>query len=354
VQGLKSNQGLKTLRIRYSSFSDSVLSQLVEAAVQDNPSLQELDLCGNYCRDASLHAIASCLEQFSILTLGDPDLDDDDDDDDQENQGEFHVSIIIDAFKKDIIPLREFTLRRCHFVDCQVEDLLSVLLKCPYLEKVDISFNRISKLNFEGLDVSALADDLKTTSSLRELNLSWNRLCQVGPLFRVLSQCQHLERLDLSHNDLSELQFLDPFFCQPSYPRCLRHLHIFSNPFERSLKDGDTELEDCLLAILQSNPNLGDLAFWDYGNVHDQILHFMDRNWAGIILFGNHQVPPSLWPKVMERVNDYHNLTPARKADALFGLLQGSGQPYSSPTCPREKEKALGGLQQEETAAPIE
>jgi hypothetical protein len=79
---------------------------------------------------------------------------------------------------------------------------------------------------------------------------------------------------------------------------------------------------------LKASPNV-DVEAEDAPALGGEIKHFMDLNESGRILLGKDQssVPLSLWPLVLERANglfsDWDDDEPARRANAIFHLLQG-------------------------------
>lgn len=82
------------------------------------------------------------------------------------------------------------TLRGCHLIDL-AEDSLSGL---PSLEDLDLSQNKINKLNFKVLD---------GTNKLKYLNLSYNELTELDDEF--LKQNPNLEILDLKYNQIFKI-----------------------------------------------------------------------------------------------------------------------------------------------------
>jgi hypothetical protein len=85
-------------------------------------------LVGNYCGNVSIHAIANCLEQKKLHILY------------HYNFGNARdYSIIADAVKKGT-RLTGLSLH-CKLPMAQVEGLLSVILRCPTIEELDLSGN---------------------------------------------------------------------------------------------------------------------------------------------------------------------------------------------------------------------
>jgi Leucine-rich repeat (LRR) protein len=298
VDALRSNRHLETFVIdECLTLGDATLCRIVEAAMDDNPSLKELDLVmyGNL----TLQAIANCLAEhgnkLSALTMWHP----------RSEAPEWHqrnvaeepadtpnnaidFTLLLDALQNENCLLRK--LRICFYYH-QAEVLLpDILWSCPTtLEILDLSCNRLSSFNIEQTNTFATSPD----TSLKELLLGDNELEEVEPVFQILSKSPKLQLLELD---------------------------IFEN------SNGDSDLEGMALAIFRDNPLLHTLgqAFSTKVYRNQEINHLMDMNWAGRVLFGHSEVPLSLWPIVMERVNKYSKFTTAREANSIYGLLCGS------------------------------
>jgi hypothetical protein len=175
---------------------------------------------------------------------------------------------------------------------------------------------------------------LKGHPFLKYLNLSQTGLsdADLGNLVEGLSTCPRLKTFHLSSNTLTH-NGLELLASQP-LPSALRRLSLDCTDFDKEKRPR------LMLRLLQDNPQLWSISGWDDGAgdvLGGEILHFMDLNQSGRILLGkDHQgsVPLSLWPLVLERVNGlfvgprYARLSkppdkPARKANAIFHLLQG-------------------------------
>ena len=301
LQGFRTNSTISSLTVHEC---DTAFTSKVAQALFHNPanSVSQLSLLGN----------VSALEST--------------DDDNQEYENCELVTGLIEVLKNQhVTSLKEVTVSRYRWNDSQADDLLISLLSLPTVEILDLSCNAISRLTMDGIDD---IDALVATSSLRSLSLASNRLSHLGPKFlEFLSKCRYLERLILLQNRLQSLSFLAPWTTAPSaFVRPLRYLRLDSNPFEFKLRqsDGGSTEASYLLQLLQASPMLGDLAFLDFGNVRSEILYWMDRNWAGRILSTNgssNMIPLSLWPIILQRINENTNWTTTRKADAIFGLI---------------------------------
>jgi Ran GTPase-activating protein (RanGAP) involved in mRNA processing and transport len=316
---------LQTFRLECNAFSleDSVVSRLIERVVEEqNPFLQELDLRNTYCGDETLREIVDCLQQegtLSTVIIADPPgINDDNDEAMGRNFSNFASAV------KDSNSLQELTIS-CKLPSEEIEGLLDVLMRCPTLEKLHLSSSNASSLNFESIDVEALARDVRICSSLRELAVYDNQLSAAEPLFRIASHCPKLEVLELRATGLERLDF-GTSFAQPSpCCGCLRVLNLDSNPFDKQVTTGlGEEHENMITAVLQANPLLYLVKFSNAGKHRDRIRNLMDMNWAGRVLLGNNKMPQSLWGLVIERVNENQKWTILRKANAIYGLLRFS------------------------------
>jgi hypothetical protein len=320
---LRSNPSLKSCEIKRCFFSDDALCYFINTLVKSNPTLQELSINANYCHDLSLRAIANCLQQGNMVNLSIDESSSSFREELENLVGEGprlcgrDFNVLANAVKPGN-SLRKLTLR-CNLSNPQVEGLLDTLLRCPTIEELDLSHNQAPQLTFEGISLDSLAHDVQSCS-LRWLILSWVQLREAEPLFRILSLCPKLEKLDLSHNQLEQLDF-GTSFSKPS-AGSLRKLCLVENPFGGEERDNH-KIEKEILEVLQANPLLCDLTYTTMGeDPPDNIQHCMDMNWAGRVLLGNQDVPFSLWPVVIERVNENKDWPLARKANAIFGLLR--------------------------------
>jgi hypothetical protein len=330
-------RNLKIFSLQFTCLDDATLSRMIESVAVNNPLLEELNFNGSYCGDLSLRSIANCLQHknFSRLSLGDLDgnhhigthlqLKGDPHARDfgvianaiHQLNGDPHArdfSVIANAIHNGC-PLQEVAIC-CKIPTAEFESLLSVLLRCPSVERLVLSTLQTSSLNFETIDVDALARDVRDTSSLRNISLCSTRLCKHEPLFRILSQCPKLEELYLPVTGLERLD-IGTTLAKPSL--CRLRVFDLGDIFDEICL-GNDELEHVILEILQANPLLYDLCCDNDG----ELLHAMDMNWAGRVLIGNDKCPRSLWSTVIERVNHNRWWTPDRRASAIFGLLRHS------------------------------
>jgi Leucine-rich repeat (LRR) protein len=318
---------LKTFRVEYCSLKDNELFRVVERVVEYNPSLEELDVRGNYCGDLSLQTIANCMgrpeSKLTVLHISDP-LDGHEHDSDDDSRETWYnardFSVLANAIKISN-RIRQLTIR-CKVPATQYEGLVNTLLRCPTIEKLHLSNNESSTLNFESIDLESLVHDVKTSCSLKELCLSKTPLSEAEPLFRVLSQCPKLEVLRLHRVGLKRLDF-STSFAKPS-PCPLRCLSLRGNSFEHDLRLDNNEHENVIIDVLQANPMLSSLHFNNTGKRRDTIENYQHMNWAGRMLLGNDKVPQSLWPMVIKRVNKHRHWKMADKANAIYGLLRDS------------------------------
>jgi hypothetical protein len=261
VSGLRQNSTLQIVRFTdCCGVTDAQVSQIAEALLS-NPSLRELKLDGT--------------EQFGV-------------------QGIKALANLVSKNRKlETLGL----LSKNGILASPIHPLVKSLKGHPCLKYLDLSYTGLSDA-----DLGNLVEVLSTCSRLEKLDLSWNKLTHNG-LELLASQPlpSALRRLSLRGNNFDEKKM----------PRLILRL-LQDNPQLCSIVGWDVGAEEVL---------------------GGEIKHFMDLNESGRNLLGKDQssVPLSLWPLVLERANGLFAVgndvaqpeQDARRANAVFHLLQG-------------------------------
>jgi hypothetical protein len=238
-------------------------------------------------------------------------------------------------------------IRDLHFSGCGLEDehvttLVSALRYHPTLECLDLNGNKCKSLPIPPkssslkcldlrsqkiprtgrLDVTALADALRSNTSLKCVKLSENNLTDddAEKLAFALSENTSLEELYLARNKITD-QGIIKLAEQFPKQKCLRKLSLWGNPF------GEAGAK-ALLEGLQHNVELEDLELFQKFSVSSMIMHNLLTNRAGkkILQSEPNDIPLALWPLVLERVNNISfpkRSNSTARVDALFYMVRG-------------------------------
>ena len=205
------------------------------------------------------------------------------------------------------------------------------------------SNNDILNLNME-----CIIQGLKNSRSLKRLDI---RAVLYGDLlfarlFRVLPDCPWLELIGLRHlpGGVVTSEDLDQVKLLPRLPRPIQ-LYVETTPSYSDYSDEFSDYEDestsydteeyqreMLEELLRYHPEVR-LSLRDYDNyVEDEntyrfsegmtkFWYIVNMNWHGRYLLDRPKVPLSIWPLVLEKVNDNDHVKD--KASILYGLLKG-------------------------------
>lgn len=227
------------------------------------------------------------------------------------------------------------SLKSIYFSDCNLMDeSLSQLVRClhhhPFLEELDISFNKCRSSGMNSLtelllnsstlkklamgfqafgeakriELSSFAGTLgSNNTTLKYLELGGNSLRDDDMMIIVNALCQNqtLETLDLSENRFSN-RGIFLMAERMGEIQGLRRITLESNRF-----DGRAVAE--LADALTDNMTLEDIEIEKVLTTINYIAwrklaYHLDLNWGGRrLLHELHEVPLSLWPTILERAN---------------------------------------------------
>ena len=178
-----------------------------------------------------------------------------------------------------------------------------------------------SLFNNEGLNAEYIIQGLKNSPSLVRLgifkvlygDLIFTRI------FRILPDCPFLEHIHLYNGDnaLISEEDLDQVKILPRLPRPIRFMVLESEKFS------DSQLER-LSELLRYHPemilNLHTCVSSDYSS-KTEFWHIVYLNWHGRYLLDRPNVPLSIWPRVLEKVNGSKIVKD--KASIIYDFLKG-------------------------------
>ncbi|XP_042258994.1 NACHT, LRR and PYD domains-containing protein 12-like isoform X1 [Thunnus maccoyii] len=231
---------LETLGLSGCSLSEISCASLV-SALKSNPSshLRYLDLRGNNLKDSDMKQLSDLKEsphcRLETLRLWFCRL------------SEISCASLASALKSNLSHLRKLNLTRGKFQESDVK------LLCDFLESPDCRLEtlRLTDCSLSEISCASLASALKSNPShLRELNLSFNDMCDVKQLCDFLESphCR-LEVLELRRCSLSETSCASLASALKSNPSShLRELHLWGN---YDLTDSDMKQ----LSDLQKSPD---------------------------------------------------------------------------------------------------
>ncbi|XP_042258999.1 NACHT, LRR and PYD domains-containing protein 12-like [Thunnus maccoyii] len=241
---------LETLGLSGCSLSEISCASLV-SALKSNPSshLRYLDLRGNNLKDSDMKQLSDLKEsphcRLETLRLWFCRL------------SEISCASLASALKSNLSHLRKLNLTRGKFQESDVK------LLCDFLESPDCRLEtlRLTDCSLSEISCASLASALKSNPShLRELNLSFNDMCDVKQLCDFLESphCR-LEVLELRRCSLSETSCASLASALKSNPSShLRELHLWGN---YDLTDSDMKQ----LSDLQKSPDCRlEYVEWDW------------------------------------------------------------------------------------------
>jgi hypothetical protein len=192
------------------------------------------------------------------------------------------------------------------------------------------------------INVGGLAEAIVRYGCLQYLDLSHNRLDirDFATLLDAASRCKTLVTLDVSCNDIGNLNLLDGIMQTHTSSR-LRILDLEDNP----LGEDDRA---ALAKLVEVHPELQDFAFDEEEEsllITPAIRYMLDLNRSGgRVLLTNPSTPLSVWATVLEKANrpSEENETDSdaqgasdvrteRQASVIYALLQGPAFAARSP-----------------------
>jgi hypothetical protein len=254
--------------------------------------------------------------------------------------------------------LRRLDLSYCRLRDVDICTLIQSLQLHPCLEELDLSGNycrgdgmaalirlllddtssSLKSLNLTNqhagehhgeLDISMLGLAIRSNTTLRNLDLSFNQLhdCDITNLIAALQKNSTLQALNLMTNQITNEGIHIIASCLPKM-KGLKKLHLTSNRFGEA---GAKELSD---GLISGNVELTNLTMPRGFESSSEINFYLALNKGGRkLLFhpsGDEEthvhIPLGLWPLVLERVNrDVYQSQwlASTRADVMFYLLQG-------------------------------
>jgi hypothetical protein len=394
AEGLGANRSLQKLHMVRCRLRDGQVAVVADSLCH-HPRLTELDLSGNHCRRMGLRALSNLLAaedcHLRVLKLND----------------QFYKMATAAGHRRD-----------------EVDDGTHPAVVAETRD-ADDGNNRASgdkdcRVAHNPLRLEELLDGLQRNRSLATLELSRNELEDVDELLSVLWRCPKLRSLNLLGNRIARLQSWRRFWAQP-WPTRLRQLELSYNPFHycpptrhgheqqhqqhhrsditqdhrppgRETTTTTTTAQQreenakWLLRLLEFHPELssaggkvaqsrgrsaatrgarigrmggtgrspvpnqgggshprsggsrhdgddddddedaghrsgGPALFWKDTSHGAKIQHFLDLNEMGRVLVASNAVPLSVWPHVLERAN--RQFAGARRANVIFHLLHG-------------------------------
>ena len=222
---------------------------------------------------------------------------------------------------------------RVYFDSRQIGDLTSEAFKTLLTNCT--SLRELRLFSGEHLNAECIIQGLKNSPSLKFLDLSDMQLhgdLFFARLFRILPDCPLIERIGLcnffSEEDLVQVKLL------PRLPRPIEfHMDLESDinlfPKLRFSMEHITELLRCHPEVRMFIDMKPDDAcypsdrpyFIDSLNEGREFAHALFMNWHGRYLLDRPNVPISIWPLVLEKVNDNKAMYEDEQANVIYELL---------------------------------
>jgi hypothetical protein len=185
-------------------------------------------------------------------------------------------------------------------------------------------------------EIAYFIEVLRKNESMQHLSLCGHGLVDKHDLVTLLdaaSRCRTLATLDVSHNDIGNLNLLDGVMQTHNSSR-LRKLDLGGNPL-------GVDDRAALAKLVEVHPELQDFGFdGDEESllITPAIQYMLDLNRSGRVLMTNPSTPLSVWATVLERANrglfegeTNSDIRTERQASVIFGLLQGPAFAARSP-----------------------
>jgi Ran GTPase-activating protein (RanGAP) involved in mRNA processing and transport len=313
--GLTFNTSLKYLRLRVRFFGQHAVA--LRKGLSHNKTLEHLHLQQSTFSNDAVDAIAGALQANRSLKI--IELDDC-------NLAPEQIVKFVEALENHP-KLDHLNLNLNATSSIAMYSIASLLSSgSSTLSKLDLGRQQLGQN--EKVDIKVLSNALKLNTSLIELNLSSNGLDDedVALIADAIVENSTLQRLTLNNNKITDVGIQSLADRLPEM-KGLKALWLLDNLFHpegaRALVDATSinfELEQIYIAR-SSNAN-GMMVY------QKQIAYNLCLNMGGRKLLKANNVPPSLWPLVLERAvkmirwGTFVNGR-AAQADVIFYLLQG-------------------------------
>jgi Ran GTPase-activating protein (RanGAP) involved in mRNA processing and transport len=284
AEGLRSTRSLKLLEMSYCTFQEQAVESLA-TGFQENKTLESLFLPGCELEDDQLAIIVTSLQDHPTLT---------------------HVALF-----------------RNHFSTEGTKALASLQRSsCSKITKLDLSYQQFERA--KKLDISMVAESLATSTTLRSLSLSFNKLNNddIQKLTAGLACNQTLQEIDLRANNVRDDGVCDLATNVLRKHPSLRKVYLFGNPF-------GSKGADALLGAIRENTKLMVLNM-DYNSSSYESVQFyccLNRGGRRLLKAPEQEqgVPPGLWPLVLDRAKSVSQSSRGicSTADIIYHLLQG-------------------------------
>nr|AAP92144.1 leucine-rich repeat protein N5C [synthetic construct] len=271
---LRSNPSLRELNLSHNKLGDAGVRLLLQGLLDPGTRLEKLDLNDTDLTEAGVKDLASVLRSnpsLRELSLSTNKL------------GDAGVRLLLQGLLDPGTRLEKLYLEDNDLTEAGLKDLASVLRSNPSLRELNLSDNKLGdagvRLLLQGLldpgtrleelqlrntdlteaGVEDLASVLRSNPSLRELSLSNNKLGDAGVrllLQGLLDPGTRLEKLYLRNTDLTEAGMKDLASVLRSNPS-LRELSLSTN------KLGDAGVRLLLQGLLDPGTRLEQLVLYD-------------------------------------------------------------------------------------------
>ena len=142
-------------------------------------------------------------------------------------------------------------------------------------------------------------------------------------LFRILPDCPFLEHIHLDNDEDNEFvseEDIAQVKVMPRLPRPI-HLEVFACSRMKLLEEVLRYHPEVRLSVSKTWGNEKDFDVFEDDESNTKCVHLVNLNWHGRYLLDRPNVPLSIWPLVLEKVNFGGYATD--KSSIIYELLKG-------------------------------